>query len=55
MHALYTGTLGALEPVVAELKTCPHRRSTHTLGVPVCSSGLFVFVAQGMVIQSVVH
>jgi hypothetical protein len=41
--------------VVAELKTMPHSLSTQTLGVPVCSSGLFVFVAHGIVIQSVVH
>jgi len=38
---------------VTELKTIPHNRSTHIGGVPLCTLGSMVFVAQGIVNQSV--
>ena len=36
-------------------ETCPQIRSTQTTGVPDCVLGSFVFVAHGIVIQSVEH
>ena len=47
--------MGDVFGVVAELNTWPHILSTHTTGVPDCVVGSFVFVAQGIVIQSVEH
>ena len=67
---LYTGTLGEVFGVVAELNTCPHNLglqssvqnikhlaylSTHTTGVPDWVVGSLVLVAQGIVSQSVEH
>ena len=48
-----TGTDFEPEGVVAELKTMPQILSTHTEGVPVCVVGSLLFVAHGMLIQSV--
>jgi hypothetical protein len=39
--------------VVTELNTIPHIRSTQTGGVPLCTLESMVFVAHGIVIQSV--
>ena len=48
-----TGTDGEAAGVVTELKTIPQILSTQTVGVPVCTIGSMVLVAQGMVSQSV--
>lgn len=52
-HLLLTdvGVLPLCE--VTELNTIPQIRSTHTGGVPLWTLGSMVFVAHGMVIQSV--
>ena len=50
---LVTGTEFDPAEVVAELKTIPQILSTHTEGVPVWVVGLLLFVAHGIVIQSV--
>ena len=55
VHILVTGTELDPEGVVTELKTMPQIRSTQTEGVPVWSVGSLLFVAHGMVIQSVEH
>ena len=54
MLLLVTGTDGADAPCT-ELKTMPQIRSTHTAGVPVWATGSLLFVAQGIVIQSVLQ
>ena len=54
MFLLVTGTDGADAPCT-ELKTMPQIRSTHTAGVPVWATGSLLFVAQGIVIQSVLQ
>jgi len=52
-NLLLTGTDGEAAGVVTELKTIPQILSTQTVGVPVCTIGSRVLVAQGMVSQSV--
>ena len=53
---LYTGTDGEAAGVATELKTMPQILSTQAIVVPavdvVWASGVIVFVAQGIVIQS---
>jgi hypothetical protein len=50
---LYTDVEDVVEAAVTELKTIPQILSTQVAGVPVWAVGSMLFVAQGMVIQSV--
>ena len=55
-YLLLTGTEGEGKSLLTELNTIPQILSTHTAGEPPdWLSGLREFVAQGIVIQSVVH
>ena len=56
VYLLLTGTEGEGKSLLTELNTIPQILSTHTAGEPPdWLSGLREFVAQGIVIQSVVH